>query len=441
MNTRLVYLLICLIATTSLFAKRNKAPYKPNRIASQYCDLKKNLNVAIVNVKNKSSFNLTGKAANRKKYSFMNHFNEWGGDFKIPDDKKHYGSSEHKRVFISVGDARFATSECKLDEVKAGSEVSSKELKCINEVINDKIKVYVKISSPAESGWQRNSIQRLKEVETYNKKAKGSGQNLISYKTLRYPETRLLLEDIVYIAIENALVGSGQFTVADRNDLADAYEEIKNSQNGLINEQGQKEIGKMIGADLLAIANITSYTENRVGKDKSKVTMSAEVKLLDVESGVIFKSFTIEKDHTIDSIKKYTDARREMLQKWSVELTSFFDESLKDFPFERKVTISRRGTISMQAGMVDGVENDMFFNLSVFDCYEDDNGEEVCEEEDIGLIKVVDNNRGRDTKAGSESKCEAVDFNEKLEQYNQDDMPYVYLARTPRDITDKMRCK
>ena len=65
------------------------------------------------------------------------------------------------------------------------------------------------------------------------------------------------------------------------------------------------------------------------------------------------------------------------MQKCSAELTEQLDDSLKDFPYERKVTISRRGTITMGAGMVDGVENDMFFNLSVLDCYEVDDGEVV----------------------------------------------------------------
>ena len=270
---------------------------------------------------------------------------------------------------------------------------------------------------------------------------KKNGEELIVYKTLRYPETRKLIEDIVYVAIENALANSDQFTVADRSNIEEAYEEIKNSQKGLISEKDQKNIGKMVGADLIAIANITSYTENRIGDKTSKVTMSAEVKLLNVESGVIFNSFTIEKDHSIASKKKYVDSRREMLQKWSKELTERLDDSLKDFPFQTEVKLSRRGSLTMEAGMNDGISNGMFFSLSLIDCYEDDDGEEICEEEDIGLIQVTDNNRGRDSQAGSKSKCEPADFNEKLEQYNPDDIPYIYIARTPSDISDKMNCK
>ena len=450
MNIRLLYLFIFLFSFSSLFSNKNNL-YKAKKIAKDYCNLKKNLNVAIVKVNEKASYTLTGKAANRKKYSFMDHYAEDRyGNEEIFQIGKHYGkngkinyysNSKHKRVFVATGDARHATQECSLSEVVTGGLITENQLNCINEVINEKSKKYIIISDPANTGWQRKSIQRLADVEKYNKNAKNNGEELIVYKTLRYPETRKLIEDIVYVAIENALANSDQFTVADRSNIEEAYEEIKNSQKGLISEKDQKNIGKMVGADLIAIANITSYTENRIGDKTSKVTMSAEVKLLNVESGVIFNSFTIEKDHSIASKKKYVDSRREMLQKWSKELTERLDDSLKDFPFQTEVKLSRRGSLTMEAGMNDGVNNGMFFSLSLIDCYEDDDGEEICEEEDIGLIQVTDNNRGRDSQAGSKSKCEPADFNEKLEQYNPDDIPYIYIARTPSDIADKMNCK
>ena len=34
--------------------------------------------------------------------------------------------------------------------------------------------------------------------------------------------------------------------------------------------------------------------------------------------------------------KSYTNARREMFQKWSLELTQQIDENIKDFPFGTK---------------------------------------------------------------------------------------------------------
>ena len=458
MNIRFLYLFILLFSFSSLFSNNKPYTFKnksvnAKRISKEYnyCDLKKNLNVAIVKVNEKASYTLTGKAANRKKYSFMDHYAEVGyGNEETFQIGKHYGKngkinyysgSKHKRVFVATGDARHATQECSLSEVVTGGLITEKQLNCINEVINEKSKKYIIISDPANTGWQRKSIQRLADVEKYNKNAKNNGEELIVYKTLRYPETRKLIEDIVYVAIENALANSDQFTVADRSNIEEAYEEIKNSQKGLISEKDQKNIGKMVGADLIAIANITSYTENRIGDKTSKVTMSAEVKLLNVESGVIFNSFTIEKDHSIASKKKYVDSRREMLQKWSKELTEKLDNSLKDFPFQTEVKLSRRGSLTMGAGMNDGVSNGMFFSLSLIDCYEDEDGEEICEEEDIGLIQVTDNNRGRDSQAGSKSKCEPADFNEKLEQYNPDEIPYIYIARTPSDIADELNCK
>tara|TARA_B100000902_G_C27303453_1_gene914102 strand:- start:623 stop:1972 length:1350 start_codon:yes stop_codon:yes gene_type:complete len=448
MNIRFLYLFILLFSFSSLLGNRNKAPYRAAKIAKDYCDLKKNIVVAIVESNYKASPPITGKAANRKKYSFMNHYNSWGDAFRVGEDfrqskKKsksinNYEKSEHKMVFSSIGDAKFAIEECSLSEVREGTVVSEDDLKCINTYLNNKIKTYVRISSPSNSGWQRNSIQRLKEVEAKNIAAKSNGDKLIVYKTLQYPKTRFLIEDLLYTAVESALARSSQFTAADRNNLSSAFDEIKDAS--ALNDQNQKEIGKMVGADLIAIANITDYMEDRV-KESSKVTMAAEVKFLDVESGTIFNSFNIEKDHTIHEKKSYTNARREMFQKWSLELTQQIDENIKDFPFERNVMVSPSGGITMRAGKKDGVLNDMFFNLTMMECFEDDYSEEmICDEVDIGLIQVDDNNRGRGVKAGESSKCIPINFDQKLERYNSDDEPIIYTARTPKDIADKMKC-
>ena len=109
----------------------------------------------------------------------------------------------------------------------------------------------------------------IKEVEAFNTDAKLNGDKLIVYKTLQYPKTRFLIEDLLYTAVESALARSSQFTV-HRNNLSSAFDEIKGAS--ALNDQNQKEIGKMVGADLIAIANITDYMEDRV-KESSKVTM------------------------------------------------------------------------------------------------------------------------------------------------------------------------
>ena len=103
--------------------------------------------------------------------------------------------------------------------------------------------------------------------------------------------------------------------------------------------------------------------------------------------------------------------------------------------------VAPSGGITMRAGKKDGVLNDMFFNLTMMECFEDEySGEMICDEVDIGLIQVDDNNRGRGVKAGESSKCIPVNFNQKLQRYNSDDEPIIYTARTPKDIADKMKC-
>ena len=188
MNIRFLYLFIFIFTFSSLLGNKKK-PYTFNNKPANaktiskkynYCDLKKNLNVAIVKVNEKASYTLTGKAANRKKYSFMDHYAIESGDtvsFQVAKHYKkgkrdNYAESKHKRVFVATGDARHATQECGLSEVITGGLISDNQLKCITKVINEKSKKYIIISDPANTGWQRKSIQRLVDVEKYNENAK-----------------------------------------------------------------------------------------------------------------------------------------------------------------------------------------------------------------------------------------------------------------------------
>ena len=157
------------------------------------------------------------------------------------------------------------------------------------------------------------------------------------------------------------------------------------------------------------------------------------IKLLNVETGVIFgESIQVWQKSEIKGSGKANKARAKCLAEFSGKLMLELDASMSDFPFERSVNISKRGSITIKAGSVDGVQNNMIFNLFILDYDED---EDEYYEDEIGQIIVIDNEKGGGIEAGTKSKCDPIDFNESL------DKDYDYLVRIPKDIKSKMKCK
>ena len=417
MNNKIIYLLTFIILSASLFSKprgRNKGYDK--KFINQYCDLKKNLSVALVKVNDKSGQFHTDVTLSKGYYTYLG-----------------------TKVFVSVGDASLASDRCRIGEVNVGKEISDGDLECILDNLNKKNKYNGIVSNPEDSGWQRGSVQSLDDIERYNRVANKNGEKLISYREFQLPETRTLMEDLVYTQIENGLVNASQFTVADRANMSESLSELKNQYSGIFNESNQKELGKMLGTDLIGVADISAYSESTKKKSGlggserySVATIEVILKLINVETGVLFTTLKVSAKNEMKGRGKAHKSRAVCLTKYSESLSSELDNSMKEFPFESVAKITKRGAIYVYSGSVDGVMNDMIFDLFISEYDEDD---DEYYEDIIGQIKVVDNEKGRGVKAGTKSQCEALDFSESLDREEE------YLVRIPKDIKSKMKCK
>lgn len=79
----------------------------------------------------------------------------------------------------------------------------------------------------------------------------------------------------------SALVNSGQFNVVERQKLQCILEELKLSQMGLIDSSSAKQVGKMLGADLLLTGTLAFVGEK----------CNANIRIIDSETGLITAAF------------------------------------------------------------------------------------------------------------------------------------------------------
>ncbi len=81
--------------------------------------------------------------------------------------------------------------------------------------------------------------------------------------------------------ITSALVNSGQFNVVERHKLQSILEELKLSQMGLIDSSRAKQVGKMLGADLILTATLAFVGEE----------CNANIRMINTETGLITAAF------------------------------------------------------------------------------------------------------------------------------------------------------
>lgn len=415
MNKIIIYLFLSIISINSLYAKQKNKKYDKKFIA-QYCDLKKNLNVAIVEVNDKAGIQETQKSRKKGYYNFTG-----------------------KNVLVSPGDASLAAGYCNVGEASVGKEISDEDLECILVELNRKNLNYGIITNPVESGWQRGSMQLLDDIERVNRKLIKLDEKIIGYRKFSLPVTRTLFEDLIYTQIVNALVNSAQFTVVDRANIDKVLNELRTQHSGIIDDSNQKDLGKMLGTDLIAIADIVSYNESTKKKEElfgsqryCKAKIEVIITLSNVETGVLFQTFNISARNDMKGDwSKAPKSRAVCLGKFSNKLKDELEKSMSKFPFESIAKITKRGSIYVSAGSIDGIKNDMIFDLFISEYDED---EDEYYEDKIGQIVVTDNEKGRGIKAGTKSKCDALDFTESLDRDEE------YLIRIPKEIKPKMKC-
>ena len=412
MNKKFIYIFAIIILVTSVFGKQKR--YKKDFLA-QYCNLKKNLNVAVVKVNDKSGIAELVKNDSKARATIS---------------KKGYYTYLGQNIFVSIGDAPLAVDGCNVGEVSVGKDISDKDLECILTNLNKKNKYSGIINNPEDSGWQRGSVQSIDDIERYNRRANKIGDKSISYKKFKFPETRTIFEDAVYAQIENALVGAGA-TIADRANISASMSELDFGSSGLMDPSSQKELGKMLGADLIGVADITSYSEST--KDKDSVSkIEVILKLINIETGVIFETISLNARNTMKGRGKCHKSRGICLTKYSSYLKETLMNLFQGFPFESTAKITKRGSVYVYSGSVDGLQNEMLFDLFIS---EYDEEEDEYYEDLIGQIIITDNEKGRGMKAGTKSQCDPLDF-----PIGSLDREEEYLVRIPKDIKSKIKC-
>ena len=92
--------------------------------------------------------------------------------------------------------------------------------------------------------------------------------------------------------ITTALVNSGQFNVVERLKLKSILDELKLAQVGLTDPEGAKQVGKLLGADVILTGTLASTGEE----------WNINLRLINTESGLITSAFN--KKGALHELKK-----------------------------------------------------------------------------------------------------------------------------------------
>src|SRR6185369_15392363 len=103
------------------------------------------------------------------------------------------------------------------------------------------------------------------------------------------------------------LAATESFSILERKELDKVIGELKLGESGLIDQRTKSELGKLKGAKYLIAGTVSSFEENISGSDagisfmgvsvggkKMTAYLAVDVKLIDVETGEIVESKTIE---------------------------------------------------------------------------------------------------------------------------------------------------
>jgi TolB-like protein len=112
--------------------------------------------------------------------------------------------------------------------------------------------------------------------------------------------------------ITTTLVNSGQFNVVERLKLESVLEELKLSQTGLIDPNSAKQVGKLLGADIILTGTLAATGE----------TWNANLRVINTETGLIVRA--INKTGSLHELK--TEAYREISN-----VAETFDDSSSDY--------------------------------------------------------------------------------------------------------------
>lgn len=103
------------------------------------------------------------------------------------------------------------------------------------------------------------------------------------------------------------LAATEAFSILERKELDSVISELKLGESGLVDQRTKRELGKLKGAKYLIAGTVSSFEMNTSGSDagisvmgfsvggkKETAYLAVDVKLIDVETGEIVESRTIE---------------------------------------------------------------------------------------------------------------------------------------------------
>ena len=112
------------------------------------------------------------------------------------------------------------------------------------------------------------------------------------------------------------LASTNAFSVLERKELDNVIGELKLGESGLVDPATKSALGKLKGAKYLIAGTVSSFEENTSGSDagvsfmgfnvggkKVSAYLAVDVKLIDVETGEIVESRTIEANSSGGGLK------------------------------------------------------------------------------------------------------------------------------------------
>ena len=232
--------------------------------------------------------------------------------------------------------------------------------------------------------------------------------------------------------LTTALGQTGRFRIYERSQLTSVMQEQGLGQSGAMVEQTAAQAGRLLGAELIVMGAVTEFGVKKseggarlgqvtIGTQSLSATVAVDVRLVDAQSGEIKWSGTVRKEETKTGLSLGTP-------KFDFKDQKDFDESLIGKATRAAIDetvqklIQQVGVVPWQAMVAAVIGNDVIINqgaesglradmmMSVFRVGEsvtDPTTGEVLfsQEEKIGVIKVVDPNKGN----GKAAQCAVVE--------------------------------
>ena len=232
--------------------------------------------------------------------------------------------------------------------------------------------------------------------------------------------------------LTSALVQSGRFRIFERSQLASVMQEQGLGQSGAMVEQTAAQAGRLLGAELIVMGAVTEFGAKKseggtrlgkvtIGMQTLSATVAVDVRLVDAQSGEIKWSGTVRKEETKTGLSLGTPDfafkdRKDFDESLIGKATrAAIDETVQKLiqqvgivPWQALIAAVVGNEVILNQGAESGLRVDMVMSVyRVGEPVTDPTTGEVLfsQEEKIGVIKVVDPNKGN----GKAAQCSVVE--------------------------------